>query len=174
MILRTWLIAAASSLLLFAGPSFAQDDPASVEQVARAYLAAYESADIEQLARLAAEDIEFRDDSAPTGPGGGPYHFVGRDAWLAGLRGFVTDGGLIDLRQTHDLAWQSGSQMVFVGTVDARYRDPAGGVFHFKTRIVTVLTVRNGLVWRHIDVADYSGARTEVVRDEAPDKQVAL
>lgn len=122
MTLRTWLIDAVSILLLFAGPSFAQDDPTTVERVARAYPAVYESADIEQLASLAAEDIEFRDDSAPTGPGGGPYHFVGRDAWLAGLRGFVTDGGQIDLRQTHDLAWQSGSQMVFVGMVDARYR----------------------------------------------------
>lgn len=171
MIFGNWLAVAAAALLLFAGPACAQDDPASVERVARAYLAAYEAADVERLSGLAAEDIEFRDDSAPAGPGGGPYHFVGRDAWLSGLRGFVTDGGLIDMRQTHDLSYQSGSQMVFVGRVDARYRAPSGGVFHFRTRIVTVLTVRNGLVWRHIDVADYPGARTEVVRDEAPDRR---
>jgi hypothetical protein len=64
--------------------------------------------------------------------------------------------------------------MVFVGRVDARYRVPSGGVFHFKTRIVTVRTARDGLVWRNIDVADYSGTQTEVARDEARDKKCTL
>lgn len=174
MIARASLLVTASIVLLFAGSASAQDDPASVERVARAYLAAYESADIDRLAELAAEDIEFRDDSAPGDPAGGPYHFVGREAWLAGLQGFVADGGLIDMHQSHDLAYQSGSQMVFVGRVDARYRAPSEGVLHFKTRIVTVLTVREGRVWRHMDIADYSGAQTEVVRDETPDRPLPL
>jgi ketosteroid isomerase-like protein len=171
---RFSLVVTASIFLLFAGPSSAQDDPATVERVARAYLAAYQSADIGTLAALAAEDIEFRDDSAPAATAGGPYHFVGRNAWLAGLAGFVTDGGLIDMHQSHDLAYQSGSQMVFVGHVDARYRASAGGVLHFRSRIVTVLTVRSGQVWHHMDIADYSGARTQVVRDEVPERRAAL
>lgn len=64
--------------------------------------------------------------------------------------------------------------MVNVGSIDARYRVPSGGVLHLRTRIEIVLTVRKGLIRRHIDVADYSGTRTELVRDEAPDKQDAL
>lgn len=162
--------AAVAMAFLFVGTATAQDDPATVERTARAYLAAYESVDVERMMELAAEDIVFRDDSAPAGSSGGPYVFEGRDAWLSAVEGFVSENGLIDLHQRHDFAYQSGAQMVFVGSVDARYRAPAGGVSHFRSRIITVLTVQDGRVSRHLDIADYPGALMEVVPTEVPAK----
>lgn len=169
------LVAAAIAVFqttLGALPALAQDRPEDVERVARAYLAAYETVDLPALEALAAEDIVFLDESAPSGMWGGPYVFNGRAAWLEGMGGFVRDGGLIDMHQDHEFAYQSGVQMLFAGHVDARYRSPRGGVRHLYGRIVTVITVRDGRVVRHQDIADYNGFTISRVADEQPEKVI--
>lgn len=149
-------------------PALAQDRPEDVQRIATAFVEAYGTLDLDTLAALAAEDIVVVDESAPSGDWGGPYRFNGRDAWLEGMAGFARDGGLIDMRQEHDQSWQSGEKMIFIGRVDARYRAEAGGVVHVRGRIVTIITVRDGKVVRHEDVADYNGFEFLRVPDETP------
>lgn len=147
-------IAGALVVLALSGPASSQDRPDDVERIARAFIAAYEVVDLDALRALSAEDLVSVDESAPVDMGG-PYRFEGREAWLSGLAGFVRDGGLVDIRQQHDTAWQSGEKMVFIGRFHARYRDPGGGLLHVRGRIVTVVTIRDGKVVRHEDIADY-------------------
>lgn len=160
-------LAAAFAVLAIAGPVASQDRPEDIERIAREFVAAYESVNIDALRALSAEDLVSVDESAPASAGG-PYRFEGREAWLSGLEGFVREGGLIEIRQFHDTVWQSGEKVVFIGRFDARYRDPRGGVQHVKGRIVTVIAVRNGKVVRHEDIADYPGFEILRVPDEAP------
>lgn len=160
-------IAGALVVLTLSGPVASQDRPEDVERIARAFIAAYEVVDLDALRALSAEDLVSVDGSAPVSAGG-PYRFEGREAWLSGLAGFVRDGGLIDIRQQHDTAWQSGEKMVFIGRFDARYRGSGGGVLHVRGRIVTVVTVRDGKVVRHEDIADYPAFEFLRVPDDAP------
>lgn len=149
------------------GQATAQDRPEEVERVARAFVAAYGSLDIEALRALSSEDLVSVDESAPAAAGG-PYRFEGREAWLSGLAGFSRDGGLIEIRQMHDDVWQSGEKVVFIGRFDARYRAAEGGVTHVRGRIVTIITVRDGKVVRHEDVADYPGFEIRTDPAEVP------
>lgn len=164
--LRTLLLTALAALLT-AAPAAAQDMSAA-ERTARTYMAHYSALELEAMAALLAEDVDFADPTA-LGDGIGPDGFAhhGRDETIELLQGFVDQFNPIELGFEWDYVFESNGRVVFMGHVNALYPTEAEGqVFRWRAEQVTVLTVRDGRIVRHIDYANYAGPQTGLVPAE--------
>lgn len=142
--------------LTFAAPAAAQTAQREHEATiaaATAYLDAYQAFDLERLEALYAEDATFDDPTSLllTGVNGAPFVFRGRDAILNGIR-FWMQNSVTSLRYDVEEIYESSGRVVFIGAATAN------GPSRWRFRIVTIVTIENGLVVEHRDYTDYWGA----------------
>ena len=165
LMIRTITLA---TTLLLAPAALAQDaEMSDVEQVARDYMAAYSAVDFETMAGFMAEDIVFSDSTAPgTGSPDGIQE-TGRDSALAMLNEFVETYHPIGLNFVWDTVFESNDRVVFMGHVNATYpTEQPGQVFRWRAAQTSVVTVRDGMIVRHQDFADYAHAEQGLVPAE--------
>ncbi|MCF8880498.1 nuclear transport factor 2 family protein [Hyphobacterium sp. SN044] len=145
----------AAAVLTFTGAAAqAQDAP---EAVAEAYLAAYQAQDFVALEALYAEDAVFIDPTSEAIQGiGGPFNWTGREAILAGIRGW----GATRLEYEIDRTWSASGHVVFGGAVAAIYETETGSVA-YRYPIITIVTIEDGHVTEHRDYTDFSGMTQE-------------
>lgn len=147
-------LTAAAVLTMIGSSAVAQDAP---EAVAEAYLAAYQAQDFAALEALYAEDAVFIDPTSEAIQGiGGPFDWTGREAILAGIRGW----GATRLEYEIDRTWSASGHVVFDGAVAAIYETETGSVA-YRYPIITIVTVEDGRVTEHRDYTDFSGMTQE-------------
>jgi ketosteroid isomerase-like protein len=149
---RTLLALAA--LITMPAMAGAQD----AEAIARAYMAAYSTVNIEAMTPYMAEDMVF-DDPTALGEGLGPdgIHREGRVAALGMLQEFFDNYHPIELGFVWDTVFASNDRVVFTGHVNALYpTETEGQVFRWRANQVSVITVRDGLLVHHQDFANYA------------------
>jgi ketosteroid isomerase-like protein len=145
--------------LAFAAPAAAQTaqrgDAATIA-AATAYLDAYQAFDLQRLQALYAEEATFDDPTSLllTGVNGAPFVFRGRDAILSGIRYWIQNS-VTSLHYDVEDVYESSGRVVFIGA--ANTAGPNGSV-NWRFRIVTIVTIENGLVVEHRDYTDYAGA----------------
>lgn len=129
---------------------------------AEAYLKAYQALDLRAVEALLAPDARFEDPTSTDVPGiGGPFRWEGRDAVIAGLRGWTQSVRRIDY--TIRDRYEASGRVVFIGTAAALIAAPSGLV-RTNFPIVTIVTLRDGKVIEHRDYTDYAGAATVKVQ----------
>ena len=163
-------IALAAAAVILAGTPARAQDHEDAERLARDYMEHYAATDWDAMAPMMAEDILFWDPTA-TGQGNGSgdngYRYEGREATLQALHEFSERYHPITLGFQWDTVFESNNRVVFIGHVDARYpMETPGQQFRWSAPQVTVLTVRDGLIVRHEDFADYTGAEAGPVTVE--------
>jgi len=154
--MQKWFIAVAVTMLLIT-PSTAEDMSDS-EKIAREYMNQYSAVNLEMMESYLAEDVIFSDPTAmgPDIASDGIYH-EGRDEALAALREFVENAHPIELGFIWDTVFESNDRVVFIGEVNALYpTEKKGQVFRWQSPQVTVLTLREGKIIRHVDYANYA------------------
>ncbi len=140
------------------------DRDVEAERVARAYVAAYSAADWNGMERYMSPDFVLVDHTNPD-PGFLPEYRTPATA-LGMLRKFGTEGGVHALDFDFPTVFASNGVVVFQGYVNTRSTPPGrDATFVWRTRQVTIITIRDGLVERHEDLADYTHA---VVSRAAP------
>ncbi len=142
--------------LAVAAPAAAQNsqrDHEATIAAAAAYLDAYQAFDLARLEALYAEEATFDDPTSLllTGVNGAPFVFRGRDAILAGIR-FWMQNSVTSLHYDVEGVYESSGRVVFIGAATAN------GSSRWRFRIVTIVTIENGLVTEHRDYTDYWGA----------------
>lgn len=156
----SWLAASAIVVALCAPiPSAAAqpDRDVEAERVARAYVAAYSAADWDGMARYMSPDFVLIDRTNPD-PSFLPEYRTPATA-LGMLRKFGSEGAVHALDLDFPVVFASNGVVVFQGHVNTRSTPPArDGTFVWRARQVTVITIRDGLVERHEDLADYAHA----------------
>ncbi|MGE3150794.1 MAG: nuclear transport factor 2 family protein [Pseudorhodoplanes sp.] len=161
MLAAIWLLTSSVALAQTASPGEA-------ERIARAYVAAYSAANWDGMAQYMAEDFVLIDRTNPD-PSFAP-EYRSREAALAMLRRFGTEGGIIELGFEFPVVFESNGIVVFQGHVNT-FGAPPGRDFAYRWRAqqVTVLTIRNGRVARHEDFANYAAPTvTRVPRPSTP------
>ena len=154
------LIAALSfSLVTFAAPSLAQEQPmryADAAEVAKdvggEYFAAYIARDWDSIEPLMADENSFHDDSAALVFGSVEY--LGKENVLRGFReGYagITHMKFTSLREMH-----AGHFAIFEGSLDWGVNVGGGRVVNSEMPFVVILRIENGKVTEHRDYADYS------------------
>lgn len=131
-------------------------DPEIIGTASR-YLDAYQSLDLAMLETFYSDDADFNDPTSIEVRGiGGPFVWRGRANILEGMRSWLA-GGVTSLKYEIDDVYEASGRVVFVGAINSFIAAPAGLVqFHY--RIVTIVTIENGLVSEHRDYTDYAGA----------------
>lgn len=125
---------------------------------AEAYLTAYQALDLPAVAAAMAPDARFEDPTSTDVPGiGGPFKWQGRDAVIAGLRGWTQSVRRIDY--TIRDKYEASGHVVFIGTASALIQMPNGAA-RTSYPIVTIITMRDGKVIEHRDYTNYAGATT--------------
>jgi ketosteroid isomerase-like protein len=142
--------------LAVAAPAAAQPSQGDHEATiaaATAYLDAYQAFDLERLEALYAEDATFDDPTSLhlTGVNGAPFVFRGRDAILDGIRHWIRQS-VTSLQYDVEEVYESSGRVVFIGAATSN------GSTQWRFRIVTIVTIENGLVVEHRDYTDYWGA----------------
>ncbi|MEQ1808995.1 MAG: nuclear transport factor 2 family protein [Terricaulis sp.] len=142
--------------LAVAAPAAAQNsqrDHEATIAAATAYLDAYQAFDLERLETLYAEEATFDDPTSLhlAGVNGAPFVFRGRDAILNGIR-YWMQNSVTSLHYDVEEVYESSGRVVFVGAATAN------GPSRWRFRIVTIVTIENGLVVEHRDYTDYWGA----------------
>jgi ketosteroid isomerase-like protein len=133
----------------------ARGDQATIDAASR-YLDAYQKLDLVELEKSYAEGAAFEDPTSLMVQGiGGPFVWRGRETILAGIRSWTQS--ISSLRYDVDDIYESSGRVVFVGAVNPVVAT-AGGSVQYRYRIVTIVTVENGLVVEHRDYTDYAGA----------------
>ncbi|RKQ96814.1 MULTISPECIES: nuclear transport factor 2 family protein [Maricaulis] len=150
----------ATGLTLTLAPALsAQDDTnAEAEAIARTYMDHYSAVDWDAMEAMLAADMVFSDTTAQ-GESYGPDGIQedGRDAMMATLREFGERYHPIELGFEWDDVFASNSRVVFIGHVNALYPTQSEGqVFRWRSRQVSVITVRDGQVVAHQDFANYA------------------
>lgn len=129
-------------------------DPAVIE-TARNYLAAYMTLDIDALTELYAPDVVFTDPTSFATPNiAAPVHYEGRAAVIAFIASL--QGVMLDARYDLDRVYEASGAVVFTGDAVFTFSAPPGPAT-FRSAIVTVVTIKDGLVSEHRDYADYNG-----------------
>jgi len=156
------------ALLVVVSPLQAQHsepDAHDAEQVARAYLAAYNVLDLDTMERFMSEDIVFVDSTNPD-PENAPdgTHIRGSAAFVESIRAFVEMMGVTTLGFEWEWIFKSNDRVVLSGWMNALMpaEDPAAN-FRWRTRQVVVLTIVDGRVVRHEDFIDYENAEEGIV-----------
>lgn len=134
----------------------------SAEEVGRAYISAYSSADWNRMATFMGDSIAFVDRTNPD------PKFVaitrGRGAVLVMLRTFGASGGVQALDLEFPIVFASNDVVVFAGRVNTLSRPPGGAdVYRWRSDQVIALTIDDGKVVRHEDFADYAHPLVERV-----------
>jgi ketosteroid isomerase-like protein len=160
MMLRFMTIALAAFILIGAPPATAatgqRGDPAIIAAAIR-YLDAYQALDLERLKALYSEDAAFNDPTSIHIRGiGGPFVWRGRTNILNGMRTWMA-GGVTALQYDLEDVYEASGCVVFVGSINSFVSAPSGKT-QYRYRIVTVVTIENGLVSEHRDYTDYAGA----------------
>ncbi len=142
--------------LAVAAPAAAQNSQRAHEATiaaATAYLHAYQAFDLERLETLYAEEAIFDDPTSLllTGVNGAPFVFRGRDPILNGIR-FWMQQSVTSLHYDVEQVYESSGRVVFIGAATTN------GPSRWRFRIVTIVTIENGLVVEHRDYTDYWGA----------------
>lgn len=150
--LLLWLLVLAPSAVLANG-----DDN---EALARRYMQAFDKLDIDALRPLLATDAHYSDRTA-TAQYNGPIERDGRDTVLASFDKLRSEAGVRELGLQWQQVFQSGDQVVFVGQVNVLAPGQDGKWLRWRTGMVTALTLRERMVVRHQDFADYPGAVTK-------------
>ncbi|MGE0737458.1 MAG: nuclear transport factor 2 family protein [Alphaproteobacteria bacterium] len=156
-----WLFSSSATLAQTSAPNEA-------ERVARAYVAAYSAANWDGMAQYMGDEFVLIDRTNPD-PNFTP-EYRSREAALAMLRRFGTEGGIIELGFEFPVVFESNGIVVFQGHVNT-FGAPPGRDFAYRWRAqqVTVLTIRNGRVVRHEDFANYAAPTvTRVPRPATP------
>ena len=151
------ILATAAAMMLLITPSIASDR-SEVAQIAREYMNHYSAANMEAMEEFLAEEVIFSDPTAmgPNIDADGIYH-EGRDEAVAALREFVESAHPIELGFIWDIVFESNGRVVFIGEVNALYpTEKEGQVFRWRSPQVTVVTIRDGKVVRHVDYANYA------------------
>jgi hypothetical protein len=129
--------------------------PGTVEAQAQAYLSAYEKLDLAALERLYTQDAIFTDPTSYDQPGfAEPFTFKGKPEVLAGIRSFKTKYGLTRLKYEVKSRFAGPNQMVWIGSVTSVVQSPKG-LRASQYPIVTIVTIKGGLVSEHRDYVDY-------------------
>lgn len=151
----------AVSLMLAVLPMQAHAQSAEMsaaERVARAYMAEYSAANWDGMAPFMAEDFVLIDRTNPD-PDFAP-EYTSRESVLAMLRAFGADNGVSELGFEFPVIFESNDVVVFAGHVNTRGAPPSTDWnFHWRAEQVTVLYVRDGLITRHEDFANYAHAQ---------------
>lgn len=155
---RPFSLAILAALVVSTEVAGAEPDPnAEAERVARAYVAAYSAADWDRMAPYMAPDFVLIDRTNPD-PAFLPEYRTPKTA-LGMLRRFGRDSGVHALDFDFPTVFASNGVVVFQGHVNTRSTPPGrAATFVWRARQVTIITVRNGLVERHEDLADYAHA----------------
>ena len=124
---------------------------------ALAYLDAYQALDLERLEAFYAEDAAFHDPtSLRASVIGGPFVWRGRDEIMAGIRAWTES--VSSLNYDVEDVYEASGRVVILGAVNPVVATPSGSAqFHY--RIVTIVTVEDGLVREHRDYTDYAGVK---------------
>ena len=129
------------------------------EKTARQYMAAYSAVDWDAMESLMDENIHFSDPTAmgPKIEGPDGLQLSSRSETMEMLRNFGSTSGVIELGFTWDSVFESNGRVVFMGQVNALYpTQEEGQLFRWQASQVTVVTLRNGRVTKHVDFADYA------------------
>jgi hypothetical protein len=156
--MRKHTVAAALMAGLFCMPAARAQEMNETERFARAYMEHYSAVDWDTMEGYLAEDVVFADPTA-MGPDYGEDGalYEGREAVMEALRSFSASYNPIELGFEWDTVFESNGRVVFMGHVNALY--PArteGQNFRWRAEQVTVVTVRDGVVIRHDDYANYA------------------
>lgn len=130
---------------------------AAVVAQANAYLDAYAKLDTNALAGLYSEDAVFNDPTSTLVQGiGGPFVWRGRAEIIAHIREWAKTTKSLNYDVEH--RYESSNHVVFVGTVKPLIMAPKGDV-QYAYPIVTIITIKDGLVTEHRDYTNYAAGR---------------
>ncbi len=130
------------------------EKPATVE-IAQAYLDAYLAQNVELLREMYAPEVVFTDrTSLGIANITAPYHYEGKDEVL----GFIELLGeaVLGARYELDRVFEASGEVVFIGHAVFTLDGDSGPV-EYRSAVVTIVSVRGGLVTEHRDYADYKG-----------------
>lgn len=146
-----------AALAVFIAPvaAFAQEaQPSETERIARAYMQAYSDANWDAMAPFMGDEYVLIDRTNPD-PGFQPEHH-GREAALQMMRAFGRDQGVIELGFEFPTVFESNNIVVFSGFVNVHAAPPGVDyAYRWRAEQVTALTIRDGRVVRHEDLANY-------------------
>ena len=150
---------ACTATLMLAPAALAQGEAnLAAEEIARTYMAHYSNLELDAMEAMLADDVAFRDPTAETEEHGfDGLTSAGRDAMMGLLREFVETYDPIELGFEWDQIYTSNSRVIFIGHVNALYPTQTEGQnFRWRSDQVSVVTVRDGMVVRHDDFANYA------------------
>lgn len=152
MILTALLLASAMPMTAQAQerPSFTEIT-AQTEQVGQAYAHAYIAMDWDRIESLLHDEASFEDSTANLIFGGGRYD--GKAAMMTLFREGYT--GISSLKLTPLRSFASGEVYVEEGQLDWGVDMGGGRIVESSMPILTILTMKDGKVWKHRDYADY-------------------
>ncbi len=160
MRLNAVIMAFAAFSLAATSPSSAkgtQRGDSTIIEAATRYLDAYQSLDLDRLESLYVEGAAFDDPTSLHVQGiGGPFVWRGRTNILAGIRSWIV-GGVTALEYEIEDTYEASGRVVFIGAINSFVAAP-NGIARYRYRIVTIVTIENGLVSEHRDYTDYAGA----------------
>lgn len=160
MRLHAIIMALAAFALAATSPAGAETkqrgDPAIIAAATR-YLDAYQALDLPQLESLYSESAAFDDPTSLHVRGiGGPFVWRGRAKILDGVRSWIA-GGVTALAYDIEDIYEASGRVIFIGAINSFAAAP-DGMAQYRYRIVTIVTIENGLVTEHRDYTDYAGA----------------
>jgi ketosteroid isomerase-like protein len=158
------MMAALAAMISLAASAHAQE-MSDAERLARDYMEHYSAVDWDGMEAFLAEDVVFADTTA-MGENYGPdgIHFESREEAMAMLRQFGAQFQPIELGFVWETIFESNGRVVFMGHVNALYpTEQDGQVFRWRAEQVAVITVRDGVIVRHEDFANYAAPERGLV-----------
>ncbi len=151
--------AGAFALALFTcSIAIADDERDTATAVAERYLNAYAAFDTNKMAPLLSDDMVFIDPTKPPAQNDGQvFTHVGKEAVLAALGGYADLYKEFWLDYKIDRQYESNNVVVFIGDITFNILTEDSESLSGTAPIVTVVTVRDGKVSRHLDLYDYAG-----------------
>jgi len=151
-----------TSMTVQAEEAAAPADPAANSaaniEVAEAYLAAYSTFDPDRMEPFLTEDAVFEDLTSTTqNASGGAFVFTGKQAILQGLGDYAAQYERFSVSYSPERRYESNGAVVFIAQLSYDLETRDGRTFEGTAPIVTVITVRDGKVARHVDYYDYNG-----------------
>lgn len=146
------LVCAMISCVLLSSPLVAQSPEARIDDIADAYLAAYQAFDIDRIEALVTEDFDFSDPTSESLPN--PFNYSGRDVVMGHWRDYRAGVDSHRFVYTIDRRYAFSGHVVLIGSIEV-FATGQGMSSHAEASIVTILTVRDGQVAAHRDYADY-------------------
>jgi len=129
-------------------------EPTTIE-IAQTYLDAYLAQDVEVLRDMYAPEVVFTDrTSLDIADITAPFHYEGKDEVL----GFIELLGktVVNARYELDRAFEASGEVVFIGQGVFTFAGDSGQL-EYRAAVVTIVSVRDGLITEHRDYADYKG-----------------